>query len=281
MESPMPIAEVEDTRIHYELAGAGPVVMLVAGTGYPGSTWPPDVLAALVPSFTVVTYDHRGTGKSPGTSGRYSTRLFAQDALALLQHLDLGPAHVLGHSMGGRVAQWMAHDGREQVRSLILAASGPGSHGEPDRPSMGIPVSAVVRLVELGYEGYIRDLQRRTFFTVDFANERPDLVRWLGDAFWDQRPSLEDYVKHVVARQSHDTVKILPSLMQPTLVMVGAEDTHEGGTGSHVEQSEYMAGVIPNSEFRMIPGVAHGLFWQESQVTMGIVVDWLTDGART
>ena len=60
--------------------------------------------------FAVVTFDYRGTGETPGTPEEYTTRLFAADVRALIRELGRGPAHVLGHSMGGRVAQWVAID---------------------------------------------------------------------------------------------------------------------------------------------------------------------------
>ncbi len=74
----------------------------------------------------------------------YATRQFASDALGLLASIDAGPAHVIGHSMGGRVAQWMALDGPEQVQSLVLAASGPGQIRD-DWPLMrGIPLKTAI-----------------------------------------------------------------------------------------------------------------------------------------
>lgn len=272
----MPVADIGDTKLHYEIVGSGPPVLLIAGTGYPGATWMPEALDVLTASFTVITYDHRGTGASPGTDDDYSTRLFARDALALLDQLDLdGPAHIVGHSMGGRVAQWVAHDGPEHVRSLVLAASGPGPRGGTRHLSNGIPVRTVVRLVQLGYEGYVRALQRETFFTDDFAQRSGDVVQWLGDAFWQNRPSLEDYLKHVVARQSHDAAAVLGSLRRPVMVVVGELDTHEGGTGSHLEQSRYLAEHIPGAVLRIVPGVTHGLLWEKPAETMGLIAGWM------
>src|SRR5438270_233246 len=88
----------------------------------------------------VIAFDQRGTGATPPSAGKYSTRLFAADALGLLDALDVEPAHVVGHSMGGRVAQWMALERPDRVRSLVLAATGPGQFRE-DRPvTRGVPV---------------------------------------------------------------------------------------------------------------------------------------------
>jgi pimeloyl-ACP methyl ester carboxylesterase len=266
-----------DTPLHYTVTGSGPPLLLIAGTGYPGATWPPDVVTAWSPRFSVITYDHRGTGASPGTDDAYTTRLFADDAARVLVAAGLGPASVLGHSMGGRVAQWLAHDYPDLVARLVLAASGAGGSGSAGQAPDGVPIRTVLLLEEMGYEGFIRDLQRRTFFTAEFAADHPERVRWLGDAFWNRRPSLEDYLKHVVARQRHDATGILESITQPTLVVVGCADTQQGDTGSHVEQSRYLAERIPGAQLVTVPGATHGLLWETPGPTADAIGNWLID----
>ena len=205
----MPNAHIGDIEINHEIQGHGPPLLLVAGTGYPGATWPKAFVEPLTRHATVITYDHRGTGSSTAGTGPYSTRLFASDAVALLRELGLESAHVLGHSMGGRVAQWMALDAPDSIRSLILAASGPGQY-RPDRPlTRGIPVVTAQSLIELGYEKYMADHIEETFFTADFASSHPDVVQSLVRSFWEHRPSLRDYLEHITARQQHQTAERL------------------------------------------------------------------------
>ncbi len=256
-------------------AGSGPPVMLIAGTGYPAATWPADVVQPLAEHLTVITFDHRGTGASPGTSDQYSTRLFAADAIRLLDKLEIDSAHVVGHSMGGRVAQWMALDEPARVRTLILAASGPGHFDDVRPQTQGIPVQAALGLIERGYEEYIRSLITRTFFTPEFAAANPERVDSLIDAFWSNRPPLEDYLKHVAARQEHYTTDQLHRITQPTLVVVGDRDTHAGGTGSHWEQSRYLADHIPHAKLQVIEDARHGFFWSAPAETVAIARSWI------
>lgn len=274
----MPIsapATLNPVRLVHQRRGSGPPLVLIAGTGYPGATWPSDLVDSLSSRYTVITYDHRGTGGSPGSADRYSTRLFAADLVALMDELGLPEAHVLGHSMGGRVAQWVALDAPSRVRTLILAASGPGQF-DPERPqTRGIPVAAALRLIEEGYEAYIRGLIGRTFFPEEFARANPDRVTELVRAFWDHRPSLEDYLKHIAARQEHRTTDRLAGITQPSLVVIGDLDTHVGGTGSHWEQSRYLAEHLPNAELRVIPGAKHGFFWSHPRETIDALIDWI------
>jgi pimeloyl-ACP methyl ester carboxylesterase len=123
----MPFVQVNDVKLHYEIEGSGPPLLMIAGTGLPGATWRTGPSAQYAAEgFTVITFDHRGTGNSDKPDMDYSTRMFAADAVGLLLALDIPQAHVLGHSMGGRVAQWLALDRPERVRSLVLAAGSPG-----------------------------------------------------------------------------------------------------------------------------------------------------------
>jgi pimeloyl-ACP methyl ester carboxylesterase len=257
------------TEIAYRIQGAGEPLLLVAGTAFAGATWPPGMIELLAARYTVITFDHRGTGATPPSSEPYSTRLFAADAVQLLEHLSASPAHVIGHSMGGRVAQWIALDSPRSVRSLVLAASGSGGRGAVT----GVPLRQALGLAEKGYRRYMDEQLRATFFTPEAA--RSAEADWLVETFWRTRPSLEDYLKHVVARQQHDTADVLDRVRHPSLVVVGDRDTHVGGTGSHLEQSRYLAANLPAADYMELPGVAHGYFWQATDESTRAVMDWL------
>lgn len=268
--------------LRHEVRGSGPPVMLIAGTGYPGRTWQFEpFLAQLAAQCTVITFDHRGVGGSPSTPDPYSTRQFAADALALLRALGVGPAYLVGHSMGGRVAQWMALDAPDQVAGLALVASGPGKFKRGQRMTRGVPVPTCLGLAEHGYRGYMERHIKRSFFTEEFAEENPGTVAWLVDAFWADRPDLENYLKHVVARQTHQTARRLPEIGQPCLVLVGERDTNPGGTGSHLEQSHYLAEHLARATLRCIPQVSHGCFWQAPDATVKELLGWLDNPCST
>jgi pimeloyl-ACP methyl ester carboxylesterase len=271
----MSTVRIGELEMAYRVQGEGPALLMVAGTGYPGGTWYPALLDLLAERHTVITYDHRGTGGTTGAAGDFSTRTLAHDALGLLAALDVRSAHVLGHSMGGRVAQWMALDEPERVRSLVLAASGPGARPGTEGHTHGVPVAAAAGMVELGYEAYVRRVQRETFFTDECCAAQPELVEWLARAFWEGRPSVRDYFQHVAARQQHNTVDHLAEIGQPALVLVGDRDTHRRGTGSHLEQSEYLAKELPNADLVVLPGVRHGYFWEAQEESARVVLEWL------
>src|SRR5512147_1095475 len=269
----MPFVQTNDVKLHYEIEGSGPPLLMVAGTGLPGATWrigPSAQYAA--EGFTVITFDHRGTGGSNKPDVDYSTRMFAADAVGLLQELDIPQAHVLGHSMGGRVVQWVALDHPERVRSLVLAAGSPGEI-DPRNPVMrGIPLNDAVGLAEKGYEGFMRSLFAGTFFfTPEFCRDQPDVIQKLTDTFWANRPPLKLYLRQTIARQQHQTAERLHEITAPTLVIVGSADTITG----NLQVGQYMAEHIPRAELKVLNGSAHMLFWERPIETCRAIVEFL------
>ena len=75
---------------------------------------------ALAERFRVIAFDNRGAGRSSGPPGPYTTRQMADDAAALLDHLGIDRAHVIGQSMGGMIAQELALGDPERVDRLVL-----------------------------------------------------------------------------------------------------------------------------------------------------------------
>ena len=116
--------KVDDVNLYYELYGQGDPLVLVAGTGISLAPWRVSQVPEFAKHYQVLIYDHRGLGRSDQPDMRYTTRLFAKDCAGLMDALGINRAHMMGHSMGARVCQWIALDYPEKVRSLVL--SGPG-----------------------------------------------------------------------------------------------------------------------------------------------------------
>ncbi len=85
-------------------------------------------------------------------------------------------------------------------------------------------------------------------FTEQFVKEHPEVVKKYQELIVDEVPPLKCYLRHVVARQCHETTDLIHKIKAPTLVIVGSKDIHEGGTGSHVESAKVLAEKIPNAE---------------------------------
>ena len=116
----------DGTRLAWSSIGEGEPLLLVAGQAVDASAWDP-VVPDLAWSFRVMTFDHRGIARSEPGERDFTTRDLAADAVAVLDAAGVGRAHVYGHSMGGRVAQWMALDHPDRVGGLVLGATSAGA----------------------------------------------------------------------------------------------------------------------------------------------------------
>lgn len=272
----MPYARAGDVRLYYESFGSGIPFLFVSGTGWPGEPWKIYQVPAFADRYQVIIYDHRGVGRSEASPGYYSTRQFADDASNLLEALGIRePAHVIGHSMGGRVCQWLAIDHPQKIRSMIQAASGSGSMAKPDYPRW-LTLHTLESLIEKGYREHMwSHFQSRFFFPPEFVKAHPEVLESLFKTFWQNRPDIDPYLRHVIARNQHETGELLHKINVPTLVLVGSEDKADSDTGNHVVTSEHLRDNIKNAEFAVVEGCGHGFFWQKPDETNKIVRDWL------
>src|SRR5688572_11488085 len=272
----MPYAQAGEVRLYYESFGRGVPFLLVSGTGWPGEPWKLKQVPAFIDRYQVIVYDHRGVGKSDAPSGYYSTRQFAQDAANLLDALGINePVHIIGHSMGGRVCQWLALDYPRKLRSMIQAASGSGSMGNPEYPRW-LTVDSLKSMIEKGYkEHMLSHFKSRFFFPPEFVKSHPEVLETLFKSFWDNRPQLDPYLRHVIARNQHETGELLDKINTPTLVLVGDDDKADADTSNHIITSEHLHDNIRNAEFAVVEGGGNGLFWPKPEETNKIVRDWL------
>jgi pimeloyl-ACP methyl ester carboxylesterase len=143
----------------------------------------------------------------------------------------------------------------EKVMKLIVASVGPGVTNAPP-----IPFKMCREMVEWGYEKYVREHTLEVGWTPEYIEKHRDRVEGFLKVRMGNLPTLEDYLRHVVARQACDLSTRLRDIKQPTLVIVGAED-HGSATGaSHRQTSEAMAKELPNGRFAVIPKEAHNYF---------------------
>ncbi|MCL7454775.1 MAG: alpha/beta hydrolase [Anaerolineae bacterium] len=115
---------VGDVEIYYEMHGQGDPLVLIHGLGSSARDWQYQI-EPFSQRYRVVALDVRGHGQSAKPPGPYSIPLFAADTAGLMRALGLGPAHVVGISMGGMIGLQLAVDAPELLRSLVVVNAGP------------------------------------------------------------------------------------------------------------------------------------------------------------
>ncbi len=120
----MPKLKVRDVELYYEVTGQGQPLVFIHGLGSGARDWEYQV-PVFCEQYQVVAFDLRGHGQSDKPPGPYSIAQFADDTAALMEGLDLGPAHVAGISLGGMVALQLAVSHGGLVRSLTVVNAGP------------------------------------------------------------------------------------------------------------------------------------------------------------
>ncbi len=167
----MPIAHTNGIDLYYELHGHGEPLLLIPGLGYDGWMWH-RMIPGLAEHFQVISLDNRGSGQSAKPPGPYSAQLLAADVVGLLDELGLPRAHVMGHSMGGFIAQSLALDYPDRVDKLILSAT---NFGGPRH--VPITPEAMAVLTDVSGDPLAR-LRRGIEIScaAGFAEQNPDFV---------------------------------------------------------------------------------------------------------
>ena len=266
----MPILQLEDADIHYETFGEGKPFLFLAATATLGEVWKRFQIPDFSRDHRVIIFDQRGTGQTKTNSKDFSTGRLAADAAALLDHIEEKNAIVLGHSMGGRVAQVLALDHPGYASKLILASTGASF------PTRGIPLSMCLELVERGYERYLHEHSVEVGFTPEFVAANRKLVDDFLAVRLSHTPSLETFLRLVIARTETDTSARLKDIRVPTLVTVADGEGQPDASGiSHIDSSEALARDIPNARFEVIRGHGHYYLFVDPEPTHKIIRDFL------
>jgi pimeloyl-ACP methyl ester carboxylesterase len=244
---------------------ADPAILLIAGAQGSMLSWEDEFCERLAAGGRrVIRYDHRDTGRSvtyaPGKP-EYSGRDLVEDAVGILDVLGLESAHVVGISMGGAIAQFVALDHPERVASLTLISTSPAVPGERDLPPSSKELQAY--FAEPPQEPDWADRAAVVEYVVESARPFAARSRPFDEAPWRElaRRDLDrsndiaaSMTNHFLAEEGPGSPKRVGEIAAPTLVLHGTEDPlFPYGHG------EALAKEIPNAELVPLEQTGHEL----------------------
>ena len=271
----MPFARVRDLHTYYELAGAGPRVLFINGSGGDLRRQPSVFASPLAAAFTLLAHDQRGLGQTTVPDPPYTMSDYADDAAALLDAIGWDRCHVVGTSFGGMVAQEFAlrHPGR--VDRLVLnctSSGGDGGSSYPLHEFIGLSLEA-----RFDATMPISDVRRDD----DWQATHPEEVDTLRAQFLTAQAIGAGEPRRAIgaaaqlqARIDHNVYDRLPRLTMPVLVCGGRSD----GIAPPANL-QAIAAQIPQAELALFNG-GH-LFFIQDRTAYPRMIDFLLCGMPT
>jgi pimeloyl-ACP methyl ester carboxylesterase len=239
--------DVDGARIAYAIYGKGePVLLLHGGLGNSGHFG--FQLPALVDRFQVIAIDSRGQGRSTRTAATITYDLMATDAIAVLDHLHIARASIVGWSDGGEVALKLGIKFPDRVHRLFVFGANYDASGSKARGSRSATFTGYMQKCRADHQRLLRTTRG---FDELLAALLP-LWRTPSGITRDQLRAIQAPV--AIADGDHDEIIL-------------------------IEQIEEMAHLIPRGKLVIFPDTSHFALWQDPAAFNQAVLDFLTDAA--
>src|SRR5208282_6476518 len=238
---------VNGINIDYHEAGAGVPILSIHGLSDSSTLWVP-LIQKLSVHYHTITLDLRGHGESEKPDMAYSIQLFSEDLLCFLQKLKILNAHVLGLSLGAAVAQQLALDHQERIRSLILLS--PFSYNDSN---LRENLSMLRETVIVGGLPAFFDTAIKLAVTPDYLTANADAIPQMKKECI--RINSSAAILHAIdACMNFDVRDRISHISQPTLIISGREDLL-----TPINLAEQIHLSIKSSEWKIMEGVGHNL----------------------
>jgi pimeloyl-ACP methyl ester carboxylesterase len=221
-------------RIHSEVTGSGPAVLLTHGFASSSHMFATTV-PAVATDHTVIVWDMPGHGKSeaPDDPSQYSVTSFVDSMVGLVDDAGAERAVFLGHSLGGYLSLELVLAHPERARGLVLVDTGPGYRNGAARDGWNKMAT-----------NYARDLEAKGLAGLPGGDE-------LSSSVHSSASGLALAGRNVLTQKDSHVIDGLPSIEVPTLVVVGDLDE------PFLKGSHYMASKIPHATIAVIQGSGH------------------------
>lgn len=248
----MPTICVNDIDLYYELYGDGEPLVLISGLGYGLWQWH-KMIPFLAERRQVIAFDNRGAGQTAKPAGPYTAAMLAEDTARLIEEVIGGPAAVMGHSMGGFIAQQLVLSRPDLVGKLILAST---NFGGPN--AAPVPPEALAAMMDRS--GDPADVVRRGVAVATapgFIDAHPDALTELINYRFSNPVPPEAYQAQMAIGLGLLSPAAafdgkLGAIQAPTLILFGAHDRVVPPANAQL-----LAAQIRHSQTVILPGAGH------------------------
>jgi pimeloyl-ACP methyl ester carboxylesterase len=246
----MPICRLPDAELHYVEKGHGQPLVFLSGLAGDHLYWLGQ-LRAFSKHYRCLAVDFRDVGQSSRASHGYGIESLADDLVGFLRSLQLPPAHIVGLSMGGMVAQELALRVPDRVRSLVLVNT-VGRSDDWFQATLNAfqLIRQQVPDTASFFDAVLPWWVGQAFFT---DSGRISWLRWLLRQNPHDQP-IDAFGRQIDAIRGHDALERLRHITAPALILSGADDLVAPG-----RYSRQLAERIPQAIQHNIPGVGHAL----------------------
>lgn len=257
----------------YNDVGEGPAVLLLHGFTGSKANWA-TLIDALADTHRVIAVDLPGHGESeaPESVARYGMATVAEDLRALVEHLAVDEAHLLGYSMGGRLALFMALTQPGRWRSLLLESASPGLETEVERTERRGQDEALARFIEReGVEAFVERWERLPLFATQLSLPEEVKQKHREGRLRNRPEGLAGSLRGMGTGTQPSLWEQLEKLTTPTLVVVGELDE------KFVEIGREMLQRMPQALLTAVPQTGHTVHLERPDVFATLVQHWLAE----
>lgn len=266
----MPHIVVDELRYHYIRQGSGKSLLLLHGFAGSSESWS-TILPWLSSLFDVICIDLPGHGRTaaPTAIERYTMPIVARDVAQIIELIGVS-ASVLGYSMGGRLALYLALHFPERVTGLILESASPGlEDAVAQRERAESDELLADRILRSGVPAFVADWEKHPIFTSQ---------RRLSPALLDQQRrqrlansaiGLAGSLRGMGAGRQPNLWPELANLKTPVLLMAGELDE------KYVQISRRMVNLLPRAQLQTFPECGHNIHLEQPEAYLACVQGWL------
>jgi non-heme chloroperoxidase len=249
----------DDVEIFYKDWGEGQPIVFSHGWPLSSDDWDSQMMFFLNEGYRVVAHDRRGHGRSTQVGDGHDMDHYADDLLAVVEHLDLRDAIHVGHSTGGgEVAHYIARHGEERVSKAALISAVPPLMVKTDANPEGLPkdfFDGVQAGMAAARSQFFRDFAAGPFYNYDKEPEKSSEA--VIENWWRQgmMGGAKAHYDGIVAFSQTDFTEDLKKIQVPVLVMHSEDDQ----VVPYADSGPKSAELLPNGTLKTYQGFPHGM----------------------